>query len=158
VGDPTVDPEQLLERLREEHNTLRWGPLPPGQLRVIEEDSQSRNRRSLEYLHRHWALPDKFDPASSGAGLRGKIIGVFGRLTFRVLGPYLREERELLAHLVQANQALEQRCDNLTVRCEELSQDMIDRQAAEAENQAKLAVWLHLEAPEDGGSPTSASA
>jgi hypothetical protein len=64
-----------------------------------------------------------------------------------VLGTYLREERALLSHLVRVNEALEQRCDELTLRCEQLNQDMVDRQAAEAENQAKLALWLHLDSP-----------
>jgi hypothetical protein len=45
------------------------------------------------------------------------------------------------------NQALERRCDDLSLRCQQLNQDMIDRQAAEAANQAKLALWLHLELP-----------
>ena len=64
-----------------------------------------------------------------------------------MLGTYLREERALLSHLVRVNEALEQRCDELTLRCEQLNQDMVDRQAAEAENQAKLALWLHLDSP-----------
>jgi hypothetical protein len=68
-------------------------------------------------------------------------------MTFKVLGPYLREERELLAHLVRFNDALERRCNELSVRCQELNQDMADRQVAEAENQAKLALWLHLDPP-----------
>ena len=76
--------------------------------------TQVRNRESLEYLHHHWALPDTFDPADGGSGVRGKVVSAFGRLTYRVLGRYLREERELLSHLVRVNEALEQRCDELT--------------------------------------------
>ena len=92
---------------------------------------------------------------------RGKIVGLFGRLTYRVLGPYFREERGLLAHLVRVNEALEQRCIELTLFCEQLSQDMIDRQVAEAENQTKLAILLDVEAPgqarpgSDGSGPGS---
>jgi len=75
------------------------------------------------------------------------MIAFFGRLTFRVLGPYLREERELLSHLVRVCDSLEKRCDELTLRCEQLNQDLVDRQVAEAENLTELALWLHLEAP-----------
>jgi hypothetical protein len=147
VGTPALDPEAILESIRAERQALVWEPLPPGMVRRGSEGDQIRNRRSLEYLHRNWALPDSFDAADAGGGVRGRIITLFGRLTFRVLGRYLSRERDLLAHLVQVNEALEQRCDELTLRCQQLNQDMIDRQVAEACNQAKLAVWLHLDTP-----------
>ncbi len=143
-----LDPEALLERLRAEHRVLRWAPLPPEEMRRPTERSQSRSRTSLEYLHGHWSLPDGIDPAITGSGLKGRIIALFGRLTFRVLGPYLREERELLSHLVRVSDSLEKRCDELTLRCEQLNQDLVDRQAAEAENLTELALWLHLETPD----------
>lgn len=141
------DPEEVLERLKSEHRTLAWEPLPPEKMRRTTEGGQARNRAALEYLHHHWTLPDAFDPEGVGGGFRGKIVGLFGRLTYRVLGPYFREERALLSHMVRVNEGLEKRCDELTLRCEQLNQDMIDRQAAEAENQAKLALWLSLEPP-----------
>jgi len=95
-------------------------------------------------------LVEDIDPATAvggGGGPKAKVVGLFGRLTYRVLGPYLHEERELLSHLVRVNEALEKRCDELVLRCEQLNQDMVDRQAAEAENQAKLALWLNLDPP-----------
>lgn len=147
MGEPALDPEELLEQLKAEHHLLRWEPLPPEQVKREGRKEQVRSRESLEYLHRHWTLPDTFDPADAGPGLRGRIVALFGRLTFRVLGRYLHEERELIGHLVRVNEALEQRCDELTVRCEQLNQDMVDRQAAEASNQAKLALLLHLDPP-----------
>jgi hypothetical protein len=147
LGDTALDPEEFLERLKAEHRVLRWEPLPPDQVRRDTGKQQVRNREDLEYLHRHWALPDTFDPADAGGGVRGRVVGLVGRLVFRVLGRYLREERELISHLVRVNEALEQRCDELTVRCEQLNQDMISRQIVEASNQAKLAAWLHLEPP-----------
>jgi hypothetical protein len=52
------------------------------------------------------------------------------------MGPYLGAERELLAQLVRTNDALAERCD-------ELAQTIANRAAAEAENLAKLAAWLH---------------
>ncbi|HUY64679.1 MAG TPA: hypothetical protein VMV14_09230 [Acidimicrobiales bacterium] len=92
-------------------------------------------KEPLEYLHRNWTLQDHIDPDVVGSGLRGRAVSVFARLTFRVLGPYLREERELLARVVRMNDALARRCD-------ELAQVVADRQVAEAENDARLAVWL----------------
>ncbi len=147
MGKPPLDPEEFLERLRAERQVLRWEPLAPDQVRTNKENEQIRNRTSLEYLHGHWALPDSFDPADAGGGPRGRIVTLFGRLTYRVLGPYFRKERDLLAHLVRVNEGLERRCDELTFRCQQLNQDMVDRQVAEARNQAKLAVWLHLDPP-----------
>jgi len=106
-----------------------------------------RSGADLAYLHGHWTLPDTFDPAAAGGGVRGRLVTLIGRMTFRVLGPYLREERELLGHLVRINDALEQRCDALTLRCEQLEQDVVDRQVDEAANLAELALWLHLDPP-----------
>ena len=157
MDQSAFDPEEVLQRLKAEHRLLPWEPLPPDKMRRIIDGKQARNRASLEYLHHHWMLPETFDAGAAGGGARGKLIGLFGRLTFRVLGPYLREERALLSHLVQVNEGLEKRCDDLTLRCEQLNQDMVDRQAAEAENQAKLALWLSLEPPATatgGTSPT----
>jgi hypothetical protein len=147
VEQSKFDPEKVLEQLRAEHKVLAWEPLPPAKMRQYADGSQVRNRAALEYLHHHWALPDTFDQGAAGGGAKGKVVGLFGRLTYRVLGPYMREERELLSHVVRVSEALEQRCDELILRCEQLNQDMVDRQAAEAENQAKLALWLNLEPP-----------
>jgi hypothetical protein len=147
VGQPALDPQEFLEHLKAQHEVLRWEPLPPDDPARVKTTDQARTRSSLEYLHRHWTLPDAFDPADAGGGPRGKVVGLFGRLTFRVLGRYLREERDLLAHVVRVNEALERRCDELSLRCQQLGDDMLRRQAAEASNQAKLALWLHLEPP-----------
>lgn len=147
MGKVDIDPREFLEKLRAEHQTFRWEPLPPGDVRMSESD-HATSRSALEYLHAHWALPDASEALSElagGRGGRGLILRLFGRLTYRVLGPYLREERELLAHMVRMNQVLDQRCDELAHSCHQLHQDMIDRQVAEAANQAKLALWLQLE-------------
>jgi hypothetical protein len=146
VEQSEFDPVEVLKQLKAEHRVLPWEPLPPDKMRTIDA-GQARNRAALEYLHHHWTLPDSYDPATAGGGVKGKVIGAVGRLTFRVLGPYLHAERELLSHLVRVNEGLEKRCDELTLRCEQLNQDMVDRQADEAENQAKLALWLSLEPP-----------
>ncbi len=145
MGEQQIDPEEFLEQLKSEHRVLQWEPIEPATVRRPTTGEQARSRSSLDYLHGHWVLPDSFEPADAGGGIRGRIVRRFGRLTFRVLGRYLASERELLANMVRVNQALERRCDELTLHCQQLNQDMIDRQVAEAANQAKLAAWLHLE-------------
>jgi hypothetical protein len=149
VGTPALEPEDMLERIKAGRQALRWAPLPPDEVRRTRDFDHSRGKPSLDYLHQHWAIPDHFDPATAGSGPRGWIVAMFGRLTYRVLGPYFREERGLLSHLVRVNEALEQRCDDLNNRLQQLSDDIVDRQVAEAKNQAELAIWLHLEHPED---------
>ena len=151
MEQPEIDPADLLDRLRDDDRVLRWEPLAPSSVRRPTGSGQVRSGADLAYLHEHWALPDAFDPAVAGGGIRGRIVALVGRATFRVLGPYLREERALLGHLVRVNDALEQRCDTLTLRCEQLEQDMIDRQVAEAANLAELALWLQRDPQGPGG-------
>jgi hypothetical protein len=158
VGQSALDPEEFLRQLRAQKQTLHWEPLPAQEPRPAVGTEQRRSRESLDYLHANWALPDSFDAATVGGGTRGRVLGLFGRLTFRVLGPYLRRERELLSHLVQVNQALESRCDALTVRVEQMAEDDFRRQAAEAANLTTLALWLHLDAPGTNGSATGTQA
>ncbi len=143
-----IDPQRLLEQLKAEHRVLRWEPLAPDSPKKASDGAYVGNRSSMEYLHAHWALPDAFDPSDAGSGPKGRVLELLGRLTYRVLGRYLREERELLGHMVRVNQSLERRCDELALRCQELSQAMIDRQVAEAANQVKLALWLNLDPPD----------
>ena len=145
------DPAALLDRLRAEHRTLQWEPLAPTTVRRPTGGGQARSKADLNYLHEHWALPDTFDPSVAGGGFRGRIVALIGRAAFRALGPYLRDERALLSRVVRVNDTLEQRCDALTLRCEQLEQDMIDRQVAEAANLSELALWLHLDPPRAPG-------
>jgi hypothetical protein len=157
VGKPGLDPKEFLERLKEDHQVLRWEPLPPAQPNPSSGGEQSRSGGSLDYLHKHWALPDSFQAADAGGGVKGRLVGLFGRLTYRVLGRYFREERELLGHVVRISEALERRCDALTLRVQEMNLEMVRRQVAEAENQALLAAWLHAESPRTTGGVTSIS-
>ena len=157
MGKPGLDPNEFLERLKAEHQVLRWEPLPPSQPRPSSGGEQSRSGGSLDYLHKHWALPDSFHPEDAGGGPKGRLVSLFGRLTYRVLGRYFREERELLGHVVRISEALERRCDALTMRVAELNLEMVRRQVAEAENQAILAAWLHAESPRTTSGVTSIS-
>lgn len=155
---PGLDPQEFLERLKEEHQVLRWEPLPPNKPRPSSGGEQSRSGSSLDYLHKHWALPDSFHAEDAGRGPKGRLVSLFGRLTYRVLGRYFREERDLLGHVVRISEALERRCDALTLRMQEMNLEMVRRQAAEAENLAILAAWLHAEAPRTTGGVSSMSA
>ena len=148
MGEPALDPEELLERLKHQNRALGWTPLPPDTPRRSKGVDHFRTKKPLEYLHQHWALPDAFDPLTAGGGPKGKILAMFGRLTFRVLGPYFQAERNLLAHLVRVNEALEQQCVDLASQCQQLAEDVIDRQVAEAENLTELALWLQSDPPE----------
>jgi len=154
-----IDPTEFLEQLKEEHRILRWEPLPPPPPNQTIGVEQDRNRASLEYLHHHWQLPHAYGPENAGGGLKGRAVGLFGRLTFRVLGRYLREERDLLSHMVQVNEALERRCDQLTLLMQQINTEVLNRQVAEAKNQAVLAVWLHSRlAPDASGDPDGGTA
>ncbi|HWD51480.1 MAG TPA: hypothetical protein VG412_03705 [Acidimicrobiales bacterium] len=157
MGKPGLDPKEFLERLKEDHQVLRWEPLPPNQPNPSSGGEQSRSGGSLDYLHKHWALPDSFHPEDAGGGPKGRLVSLFGRLTYRVLGRYFHEERELLGHVVRISEALERRCDALTLRVQEMNLEMVRRQVAEAENQAILAAWLHAESPRTTGGITSIS-
>jgi len=147
VGQPPIDPEELLQRLKEEHQVLQWEPLAPTTMAHQSVGESVRNRTSLNYLHHNWALPDTYDPADAGSGPRGRLVALWGKLTFHVLRRYLREERDLIAHMVRVNEGLEQRCDELSLRVQQLRQDVVDRQVAEAKNMTKLALWLQLDPP-----------
>ena len=138
-----LDPEEDLGTPTSPHEALPWVPLPPGSVRWESDGVERQDRRALDYLHRHWALPDSHDAPHASTGFRAKVVARFGRLTFRVLDRYMSEERDLLAHIVQVNESLEQRCNELMLCCRQLSEDMVNRQVAEARNQAELALWLH---------------
>jgi hypothetical protein len=146
ASTPAIDPLAFLERLKRDHQVLRWEPLLPPEGNRPFGVGQVRSRASLEFLHQHWQLPDSYTP-EGGGGMKGKVVALFGRMTYRVLGRYLREERDLLAHMVRVSEALERRCDQLTMTMHEMHATMVDRQVAEAKNQAALAVWLHAEPP-----------
>jgi hypothetical protein len=138
MGQETIEPEELLERLRREQEALRWAPLAPSDGLAEWRKWPVRSDLSLDHLHHHWVLPHQFDPSTAGAsgGVKAKLIRIFGRLVFRVLGPYLREERELLSHMVRMNDALARRCDEITL-------EITRRETSQAKNEARLAAWLH---------------
>lgn len=135
------DPAELLAQVKAERQRLGWEPLAPERRQRFTADELPRTKEALDYLHRHWVLPDG-SATGVGGGARGMLVRAAGRVVFRVLGPYLREERELLGHLVRLNDALVKQCDQLAERCQELADRAVDRQLAEAANLTDLAVWL----------------
>ena len=144
MEERALDARELIERVKAENRAARWMPLPPSELPASR--TPMSEEESLYYLHRHWILPDRPEPADSGAGIKGRVVHLFGRLTFAVLAPYLRQERELVARMVRMNEALARRCDDL-------AQAMAQRQLAEAENDAKLAALLNRALPDGSSDP-----
>ncbi len=142
MDEHALDAKELIEHVRQDNRAARWLPLTPTGL--PDSPTPMQEDESLYYLHHHWMLPDRLGPAVIRGGVKGRVIRLFARLTFRVLAPYLREEREFLARVVRTNDALARRCD-------ELVNAMVQRQFAEAENDAKLAAWLHQALPETSG-------
>jgi hypothetical protein len=138
MTENSLDARELLLRVEADKRAERWLPLPPDDLAAAR--SSMREHPALVVLHDRWVLPDRFDPTQTGRGVKGLVLRLFGRLVFRVLAPYLRAERELLAEVVRGH-------DALAARCDELAQAMVRRQADEAQNGAKLAAWLHSELP-----------
>ena len=135
MDERPLDANELLQHVKNGHRGDQWKPLAPSDELVKWRQWPMRSEASLDYLHRHWALPDSFAREAAGGGMKGRLINVFARLTFRVLGPYLSEEREMIANLVRTTDALAKRCDAL-------AEEITGRETAEAENAAQLAAWL----------------
>ncbi len=140
MSEDAIDPAELLERLRSEHPDLSWAPLPPSGVAASWRQRPLRDQEALAYLNGHWVLPGGPTTVPSGRGLRGTVRRLVGRLTFSVLHPYLTEERELLARLVQV-------CNALAARCDELSSVIADRERAEGENGVRLVEWIDSTRP-----------
>lgn len=140
MSEEALDPREFFKRLQGEHQTLHWTPVAPAPTAQRWPGHPLASDESLQYLHQHWALPDQASPHRGGP--RGRLASLAGKVVFRVLGQYLREERDLLSHLVRMNETLARRCDELAVT-------VADQQVAEAANQAQLAAWLHAEPPDN---------
>jgi len=151
MGSPAIDPEDIVRHITTTYRRLDWTPLDPDVARLASEDPE-HDRGPIEFLHANWAPADTFDPGVAGRGLRARAVAAFGRLTFRVLGPYFRHQREVVSRQVQAIAELERRCDSLVRRQDQLEQAAIARQVAEARNLVDLAVVL------DTGTARSADA
>lgn len=77
---------------------------------------------SLEYLHTHWVLPERFTDVPAGPRWKQLVWRAAGRLTFGVLSRYLSEERELLSRAVQVCDTLARRVDTLEAELDTLAQ------------------------------------
>ena len=117
----------------------RWQPrplpAPPVRLPMTADPA-------LEYLHRHWALPD--GPAAPPPGPLWKRLlwRVVGRFVFGTLSAYLHQERELLSRVVQV-------CDTLAKRVDTLEADIEQLALATSRQLAEVASYL----PDPGGPP-----
>jgi hypothetical protein len=137
MSEEAIDPAELLERLRSEPSPASWAPLLPSGVAASWRDLRLSGLEPLAYVNAHWALPDRGGPGGSTRGIRSAARRLISRVTYSVLGDYLREERELLVHLVQV-------CNALATRCDEMATVIADRELAEAENGARLVEFLTL--------------
>ncbi len=146
MASKPLSPAEFLEELKKHHKRLHWEPIAPERRETYRTEKRTaRTKESVQYLHDNWVLPDQFEAGQAGKGLRGNVQRLLGPLVYRALGPYLRRERDLIAHMVRAIDGLERRCDELDDLCTELIDRSIERQVAEAANLAHLAAWLHAE-------------
>jgi hypothetical protein len=140
---PRLDPREFLDTLRQDNEDLRWAPLDPNDEPDRPIPRPLTDSESLAYLHHNWRLADR-SGADLPPGLRGRLLRLFGRMTYRVLAPYLREERELDANMVRVH-------DETARRIDELTAELRRRRVAEAENMAELSAWLHAVWPGPSG-------
>lgn len=150
MGQSPLDPVQLLADLREERRRLAWEPLPPTPLAEPWDRPGVAGLESLAYLHRHWTLEGggaNGDAAHVGGGARHRLERLGRRLVAHLLSPYLVQERDLRANVVQTVDALARRLDELTQRVEAVVDADAARQEAEARRLAELAAWLHTAVP-----------
>lgn len=137
--EESIDASELLARVQRQGRTTEWSPLLPDDVIGEWREATMRGFPDLGYLHEHWAISVEPDANWFGSGLKRSIKRVVARMVRSVLKGYLRDERELHAHLVRCVDALSRRCD-------ELVEALARRQVADAHNGALLAARLrHLE-------------
>lgn len=134
MDDDGIHPAELLERLHEAKRRLLWEPMASVPLLDDIRRRPVRAEDALAYLHAHWALPDVPAPPP-GRGPRRLLLRILGRLSFRVLRPYLEAERALLANVVQT-------AELLAIRCDDLAGVLVEFQARHGQHDAELAAWL----------------
>jgi hypothetical protein len=142
MSEEALDAREVMRRVRAAKRAEQWLPLLPEELDALR--SPMRQDPTLVALHDAWKFPDDLVPKRSGMAVKQRLVGPLRRIAYRVMAPYLSAERELLAGLIRANEALAERCD-------ELARTIARRQSGEAENLAKLAAWLHEELDDPAG-------
>ncbi|HXP32683.1 MAG TPA: hypothetical protein VN820_01645 [Acidimicrobiales bacterium] len=137
MGDAALEVDGFVRRIKERADQLAWTPPIPEPLERSIDDRRLQEHPGLDYAHRHWALPDQ--PSDPGQGVLARGRGVFGRWVFHALAHYLHDERQLVSHLVQLNDALAKRCDELAQAHRALLQELDGRFAEAATTQEHLA-------------------
>lgn len=73
----------------------------------------------LDWLHRHWAVPNTLGEAGlprMRSGWRGVVWNLLARGVFAILARYLEDERELFAHLPRLHEASLREIDSIVDR------------------------------------------
>jgi hypothetical protein len=124
----------VLEQLTKYHAPLRWAPLAPSDTLEHLGQHPVRAEDALAALHANRTLPG-VDEAGAGGRIRGRLLRRFAHRTDRVMRSRMRQEQDLLSHLIHMT-------ETLAVRCDDLSTALAAHQVQEAANQAQLAGWL----------------
>ncbi|MGA2522201.1 MAG: hypothetical protein ABSG81_15450 [Acidimicrobiales bacterium] len=151
MGDVAVEVDEFVRRVKARADRGAWAPPVPEPLTRDIDDGRVQDHPGLDYAHRHWALPGQGGEA--GRGLTARLRGRLGRVVFGAMADYLSQERELLSHVVQLNDALAKRCDELASAHRALLQELDARFAEIAAGQEHLARTVRGEAarpPGDG--------
>ncbi len=140
MGDVAVEVDEFVRRVKARADGEAWAPPVPEPLTRAIDDRRVQDHPGLDHAHRHWALPAQPDQARRGplGGVRARL----DRLVFGALSHYLRDERELVSNLVQLNDALAKRCDELARAHRDLLQELDARFADVAAGQEHLARTL----------------
>ena len=148
MGDVAVEVDEFVRQVKAITEGRVLSPSQTEPLSRKVDDRRLQDHPGLDFAHRHWALPDRPEPAGNGplSGLRR----VFDRLVFAALGSYLREERALVGHLVQLNDALAKRCDELAESHRALLDELDRRFADTATAQERLARLLDPDTQRQG--------
>lgn len=111
MGDVAVEVDEFVRQVKAATDGRVTSPPPVEPLSRVVDDRRLQDHPGLDFAHRHWALPDQPDP--SGHGRRSRLRRICDRLVFAAMRSYLRDERALMSHVVQLNDALAKRCDEL---------------------------------------------
>jgi hypothetical protein len=141
VGEAALRADELVQQVRERADRMALSPTVHQPLARVLKPWRLQDHEGLDYAHHHWTLPDTYVEARRG--LRARVRRVVGRLVFVVLGKYLREERELMGHLLRLNDAMAKRCDELGDAHRGLLEQLDGRFSEIAVSQQKLATMFN---------------
>lgn len=147
---------ELMAEIRAERDLALRSPWLPSTPTLPSSRNHLVHRVELDWLHKHWAVPNtagEADPVGGRRGWKATLALVVGRLVFGVLRTYLDGEREVVSHMVRLHDAVAKDVDALA-----------DHQEAELgvirSDLLALAAWIDARLADDaglGGQPARSS-